>query len=483
MELNKIKKVHIIGIGGCASSAIAELLIKKRIFVTGSEMKKRNDLAYLEKKGIKINYFHDKNNINLDGEKPDLILYSPAVFALNPDNPELVESKKQNIPLYTWEEFIGDYLNNNGKTGITTCGSEGKGTTAGVLTTILRGTIWDPISILGAKIKKIDGKNDSNIYQGEGKSYILEADEYNRNFLNYHPEISIMINFKYEHPETYKDFNEYKESFYDFFNGMNGRKILIFKSTKEIFEFVNKFELEKSHRIIWFGDRALNKSNNNFIIKDCKLDEKGSTFKLEERNTSINVILPVLPGYMIYNATGAIIAALELGLSIDEVKKNILRFKGMVRRFDLFKTKNNGIIITDYGHSPESINQIIKEIRSIFKDKKIHLIFQPHLFSRTYNFFNEFVNELKNADRVSIVDIYPAREDPRLWEEKISSYMIYEKLKKTGIDVYYAGKSIEIFNNLVDKIDEKETTCFIGAGDMDQYYNKLLDFFHAKSAT
>ncbi len=128
-------------------------------------------------------------------------------------------------------------------------------------------------------------------------------------------------------------------------------------------------------------------------------------------------------------------------------------------------------------------DQIIKEIRSIFKDKKIHLIFQPHLFSRTYNFFNEFVNELKNADRVSIVDIYPAREDPRLWEEKISSYMIYEKLKKTGIDVYYAGKSIEIFNNLVDKIDEKETTCFIGAGDMDQYYNKLLDFFHAKSAT
>lgn len=155
----------------------------------------------------------------------------------------------------------------------------------------------------------------------------------------------------------------------------------------------------------------------------------------------------------------------------------------MVRRFDLFKTKKNGVIITDYGHSPESINQIIKEIRNIYKNKKIHLIFQPHLFSRTYNFFNEFVGELKEADRVSLIDIYPARENPELWKEKISSYMICEKLKKMKKDVYYAGKSREIYNTLKGKIDENEITCFVGAGDMDQYYDRLLDFFHAKSDT
>lgn len=481
MELNKIKKVHIIGIGGCASSAIAELLVKKGIIVTGSEVKKRSDLSYLEKNGIKINYFHDKDNLNLNSIRPDFVLYSPAVSALNPDNPELVESKKQNIPLQTWEEFIGDYLNNLGKIGITTCGSEGKGTTAGVLTTILQKTEWDPLSILGAKIKKADGKNNSNIYQGEGKSYILEADEYNRNFLSYHPEISIMINFKYEHPETYRDFNEYQESFYNFFKGMSSRKILIFRSTKEIIEFVDKYELEKSHSIIWFGDRAFENSNNNYIIKDHKLDEKGSTFTLVSANTVIDIILPVLPGYMIYNAAGAILAALELGLSIDEVKKNILRFKGMVRRFDLFKTGNNGVIITDYGHSPESVNQIIKEIRDIYKNKKVHIIFQPHLFSRTYIFFNEFVRELKEADRVSLIDVYPARENPVLWEGKISSYMIYEKLKKMKKDVFYAGKSSDIYNSLKTKIDEKEVTCFVGAGDMDQYYYKLFDFFHAEN--
>ena len=483
MELNKIKKVHIIGIGGCASSAVAELLCKNGITVTGSEMKPRDGLKYLEKQGIKIIYFHDKENLKLNNKKPDFVLYSPAVSALNPDNPELLEAKKEKIHLLSWEEFIGDYLNASNKIGITVCGSEGKGTTAGILTQILKNTEYDPLAILGAKIKKINGKIDSNIHFGNGDTYILEADEYNRNFLSYHPSIAIMINFKYEHPETYKDFNEYQEAFYNFFKGMNEKKILILKASKEIVDFVYKYKLDKSHSIIWFG-----KESDHY--KDIKLDykiinhnisEKGNSFILESKKEKYEFFLSALPGYMALNATGAIIASLKLGLSLKQIQKNILRFKGMVRRFDIYKTKNNGVIITDYGHSPGAINHILQEIKKIFNDKKIHLIFQPHLFSRTYNFFKEFINELKCADKVSLIDIYPAREDPEFWKTKVSSYMIYEKLKESNKDVYYGGKSSEIYKNLLKRIDEKDVTCFIGAGDMDLYYHEILDHLHVKN--
>ena len=479
MELNIIKKVHIIGIGGCASSAIAELLYRNGITVTGSEIKQRDGLNYLEKIGIKIVYFHDKNNIHINNIKPDLILYSPAVSALNPDNPELIEARRLKIPLLSWEEFIGDYLNASGKTGITVCGSEGKGTTAGILTQILKGTEFDPLSILGAKIKKIEDKMDSNIYFGNGKTYILEADEYNRNFLNYHPSINIMINFKYEHPETYKNFNEYQEAFYNFFGGMSNNKKLILKATKEIVEFVERYELNKKHLITWFGDDS---EKFNYIKLDYKIvnhviSQSGNNFVLESKKGKYDFKINAFPGYMVYNATGAIIASLELGLPPENVQKNILRFKGMVRRFDVYKTKGNGVIITDYGHSPEAINHIIKEIRNIFKGEQIHLIFQPHLFSRTYNFFKEFIYELKHADKISLIDIYPAREDPEYWNKKVSSYMIYEKLKELKKDVYYAGKSAEIYENLSDKINKDEVTCFLGAGDMDLYYQKILNLF------
>ena len=483
MNLNQVDNVHIIGIGGCASSAIAELLVSNGINVTGSEMKYRSGLSYLEDMGIIIKYSHAKENIYNNDKSPDILLYSPAITALNPDNPEILEAKRVNIPTMSWQMFIGNYLNSIGKTGITVSGSEGKGTTAGILTIILKGTKYDPLAILGAKIKNIDKESSSNIYFGRGDSYILEADEFNRNFHSYHPSINIMVNFKYEHPETYKNFDEYKESFYNYFKGMNDNKTLILRATNDIIDFINEYKLLEKFKIILYKDENIKSDIEcNYTIIDHEINECGNFFKLKDNNDSTNDFhLPVLPGFMAENAAGAIIAAIELGVDIETIKKNLLNFKGMVRRFDLYKTGNNGIFITDYGHSPESIDHITKEIKSIFKDRKIHIIFQPHLFSRTYNFFDKFVEALKKADRVSLIDIYPARENPAEWENKVSSFAMYKKLKETGTDVYYAGKAGEINKNLHDKIDESEVSCFIGAGDMDLYYPELFEAFGTES--
>lgn len=478
MKFNKIKRVHIIGIGGCASSGIAEFLVKKNIVVTGSEQKKREDLTYLERLGVKIYYQHSENNID---KNLDIVLFTPAVISLNPNNPEIKMAKKLNIPTISWEEFIGEYFNSIGAKGITTSGSEGKGTTCGILTTILKDTEFDPVSILGARIKNIYNNKNSNVYIGEGKTYILEADEYNRNFYHYHPDINIMLNFEFEHPETYSDFKAYKDSFYNFFCGMKNEKKLILRATKNIKEFVKEYDLNGSHQIVWFGSRKeISGINSSFLweVEIVALNIEGIQFVLKNRNNSYNFYIPTLPSYLAYNATGAIIAAFTLGLSYEVIRDNIKNFKGMVRRFDCHKIKDgNGFIITDYGHSPESIRNTIFEIRNIFKNKKVHLIFQPHLYSRTFTFFHEFVKELLLADKISLVDIYPAREKNEEWENKISSKMLYEKLKEYGKEVYYLGKSENIYENAKDKIDKNEITCFIGAGDMDQYYYKIINEF------
>ncbi|HNZ28032.1 MAG TPA: Mur ligase family protein [Spirochaetota bacterium] len=480
MDIKLLKKVHIVGIGGCASSAVAEYLVRRNIVVTGSEKKERGGLEKLEALGVKIFYGHNKKNVLEYGERPDIVLYSPAVTSLDPNNPELSASRENKIQLSSWQSFIGKYLSGIGKTGITISGSEGKGTTGGILTAILKDTEFDPLSILGAKIKGIANGEDSNIYLGSGSTYILEADEYNRNFFNYSPDINVMINFQYEHPETYKNFEEYKEAFYKYFTNMRGRKTLIFRATDNIVDFAKQYSINKTHKIIWFGEdkRVLSKTTGDkYYIENHKLSENGNYFNISHSDGNIDIHLPFLPGYIVSNAVGALLAAKELGLQIDKIINNIKNFKGMVRRFDVAKTIGTGAIVADYGHSPESINCIVGELRNIYKGKKIHLIFQPHLFSRTYNFFDDFILALKKADKISVVDIYPAREKEEEWKDRVSSEMLYEELKRLGAEVYFVGDRANLYEKLIDKIDPNEATCFIGAGDMDLYYDKLIKNF------
>ncbi len=470
--MDNTKQIHILGIGGCACSAIAEYLAGKGAVVTGSEMKPRTDLGYLESAGIKIDYQHDGGNVTKYGT-PDVLLYSPAIKALNPNNPELLEANRLSIPSMSWEEFIGEYLVNEGRSGVTVSGSEGKGTTAGILTSILKGTDYDPLSILGAQMIN-EGESDSNIYVGNGSTYILEGDEYNRNFHSYHPDINVMINFAFEHPETYRDFDDYKKSFAHFFAGMRGKKKLIFQATDNTVAFAREYNLTN---ITWFGfEKDLNRlevTGDIFTIKDHRLTSEGNYFTISGMGCSQEYFIPALPGYICLNATGAILAAMELGLDTVTIAKNITRFKGMKRRFEVYRGDNEQVVITDYGHSPESISHIIGEIKAIYPERKLHLVFQPHLYSRTYNFLGDFASTLAKADKISIIDIYPARENTSEWEGKISSLMLTEAVSKQNSDCHYIGNASCVATNLAD-IDSCDVICFMGAGDMDRYYLPLI---------
>lgn len=481
MNLSELKKVHIIGIGGSASSAIANLLVNNSVSVTGSEMKQRDDLHDIEAMGVKIFYQHSSENIT--DTMPDRILYSPAVPVLDPGNPELKKAEELGIKSESWQTFLGRYLVDIGYKGIMVSGSEGKGTTGSILAAILKDSVIDPLVILGAKMKYHDSNEHSNIYIGKGKFFLMEADEYNRNFHNYHPSINLMINFQYEHPECYRDFEEYKKAFLTFYKGMHREKKLIFRASESIVDFVSEHNLESRHDIVWFGNReeidSLPSGSKFYTISNDRVDFTGNNFRLSGDFCDTDFCIPALPGYIKYNAAASIIAALELGLSVDQVKSGLSSYRGLVRRFDIYKGDGNSIFITDYGHSPSAVSLIINEIKKIFPGKKVHLIFQPHLFSRTFNFFDSFIDSLSMADKVSLVDIFPAREREEDWSKKVSTDMLYQALKQKNIVVNRLGESKDIFENVIRYISCDEITCFMGAGDMDRYYGKVLDCYRA----
>lgn len=477
-DIKDIKKVYFVGIGGSAISAVAKMLHLNGIEVLGSDMQKSGMSQELEDMGIRVFYSQVKENIANEKVLPDLIITTPAVKHLNKNNEEILFAEEKNIEVRLWQEFLGSYLFTTDKIGLMTSGSEGKGTTCGILAWLLKDTSYDPFMILGANLKDINGdKKATNIYLGKGNSFIIEADEFDRNFHNYHPDIVMMVNFSYEHPEVYKDFNEYKESFFKFYEGMKGAKTLIFRATKNMVEFVKEYGLQKTHHIIWYRNE-----NDEFtvecdyVVKDVKLkkEKNGITFMLDTPQGIFGFELNSLPFYLANNAAASIICALELGLDPQTVWEKIRQYKGFERRFEVFKFKDKGTIITDYGHSPTSIRQIIKEVRNIFPDKKLHLIFQPHLFSRTYNFLDEFVEELKKADKVSLVDIYPAREKKEEWDDRVSSRMLNEKLLSQNVKSEYIGDSQNVHEALNGKILEDEVSVFMGAGDMDKSYKKLI---------
>jgi UDP-N-acetylmuramate--alanine ligase len=180
------------------------------------------------------------------------------------------------------------------------------------------------------------------------------------------------------------------------------------------------------------------------------------------------------PAYLVNNAAGAILAARALSLDPEYVRERLKTFRGMVRRFDIFESPGGGVVITDYGHSPEAINHILSEVRQFYPGRPVHLVFQPHLYSRTLAFFDDFVAALSEADRVSLFDIYPARERPAEWAHRVSSQELHEALLDRKMDSNFLGDHRDWVQQASGFITEEAVTVFMGAGDMDESYQTLF---------
>jgi len=452
--LGKRKNIHFIGIGGIGMSGMAELLHNLGHTISGSDILESGRTEHLEKIGINIKIGHSKNNI---GES-DLVVYSSAVKG---DNCEIQESKKMDIPVIKRAEMLGELLKVK-TNSIAVAGTHGKTTTASMLSIILKKSNHKPTLIVGGIVQEFQ----SNTILGDGDTIIVEADEYDRTLLSLKPTMSVVTNIDYEHSDCYSDLSSLKNTFLTFINstpfyGMN----VICYDDPNIKSIIN--DIKRPY--IKYGKTI----ECNIRYENPSYNQTNSSFDLIIDNNNYGECKLQVPGeHNILNSLAAISIARELNIPIDVIKQGLYNYKGVKRRFEIkYITNNNITIVDDYAHHPSEINATIASAKSGWDINNLIIVFQPHLYSRTKEFYKEFSSALSDADIVLLTDIYPSREEKI---DGVNSELILDRLKSEG-SLLIAKDDIP--KKLVEISNKDDMIIIMGAGDIsditDSVYNKI----------
>jgi UDP-N-acetylmuramate--alanine ligase len=452
VKFKKIKKLHFVGIGGTGMCGIAEILWNLGYIVTGSDMKSSESTERLEKLGIKIYLEHKKENVN----DADVLVISSAV---KDSNPEVIFAKENKVPVIRRAEMLGELMRM--KYGIGVAGTHGKTTTTSMIGHILTEAGLDPTIIVGGRVKSLG----SNAKLGQGEYLVAEADEFDRSFLRLTPTIAVVTTLEAEHLDYYKDLEEIKSVFTEFVNKVPfyGSVILCLDEAT-IQEIMPRIE----RPIVTYGLVP----QADLVAHSIQFSESRSLFKVKHRDKDLGEISLLVPGiHNVKNSLAALCVGLELEIPFEKMKKALSEFKGVSRRFEI-KGEIDGVMLADdYAHHPTEIKATLKAARDGYK-KRIIAIFQPHLYSRTKDFYKEFGKSFFDSDLLIVTDIYPAREEPI---PGITGELIVSKAKEFGHkEVFYIPRKEEIIPFLSKILKENDLVITMGAGDIYKIGENLI---------
>ncbi len=417
-----MKRLHIMGVSGSGASAVAEIAKFQGFSVTGCDSNPQNDSIY---SGHSPDHLQDI----------DILAYTPAILSLDPNNTEIQKAHELNLEVLTWQEFMGKYLEKD-RFVIAVCGTKGKTTVTAMTGLLLEDGDFDPTVELGAKVSKWN----KNYRVGKSKYFLTEADEFNNNFLVSHPEVTIITNVVFDHPEFFPDFDEYKEAFFNF--------------------------LCQTKNLI-----IANLSDPN-VAEICKQVMKQTGIKVIDYSKSDFKLNLKVPGdFNRLNANAVFHLGLILQIPVEVIKKSLENFTNVSRRFEKVGDYNGAEIYSDYAHNPLSLEVTMKAMKEKFPDKKLWIFFQPHMFSRTKALFDEFVDVFKKSpvDGIAILDIYPSREiDTGL----VTSQELVKAIDEDNIE--YTTKE-EVVRNLKKYATNKDVFFFMGAGDIDRIAREIVE--------
>lgn len=456
ISLNKLKKVHFIGIGGISMSALAEILIEKNIQVSGSDAKASELTNRLSDSGAKILYGQKSENITPDF---DLVVYTAAIHK---DNPEFMAAQQAGIPMMVRADFLGlimkEYSN-----AINVAGTHGKTTTTSMISHILLAGNCDPTILVGGMLPSIGG----NLRIGHSENFVNESCEYTNSFLSFFPTTAVILNIAEDHLDFFKDINDIRHSFKRFMQLVPEDGYVILNSDIDDTDY---FTRDLDCHIITFGKDP---AKSDYSAADITYNERGCChYTLWKNNVPLGEISLSVPGiHNVYNSLAAIAVGLNMNLSLDVIRQGLLSYTGTDRRFQ-YKGSVNGItIIDDYAHHPDEITATLKAARN-YPHRETWVIFQPHTYSRTKLLYDQFVEALSHADHVILADIYAARETDTLG---VSSELLAQSIRERGTDAYYLPdfKSIEDF--VLKKCMHDDLLITMGAGNVVTIGEELLE--------
>lgn len=454
IDFNRPQAVHFIGIGGISMSGLAEILIDRGFRVSGSDILESSLTNHLAAKGAAIIYGQKAANIADDCH---VVVYTAAVHA---DNPEFKAAVEKGIPMLSRAELLGQIMKNYNHS-IAVSGTHGKTTTTSMIAEILLAADTDPTISVGGILNSISG----NIRVGKSGLFVTEACEYTNSFLSFFPTLEVILNVEEDHLDFFKDLSDIRHSFRLFAKKLPEDGVLIIASDiKDYEEIISGLPC----KVITFGM----KEGSNYSAGHIEYDEFArASFSLRINGEKSGLITLGVPGeHNVSNALAAIGVCLELGIDLDSIKKGLWKFTGTNRRFEKKGVLGGVTIIDDYAHHPQEIRATISTARN-YPHRKLWVVFQPHTYTRTKAFLDEFSEVLSMADEVVLADIYAARETNRLG---ISSKDIVNKIEESGTKAHYIPSFDEIETFILENCVNGDLLITMGAGDIVKVGEKLL---------
>ena len=435
-----------MGIGGIGMSGIAELLMNLKFSISGSDISENENVKRLRGMGVDIRIGHNIKNVTND---IDVLVYSSAVSL---ENPEIMRAKQKGIPVIRRAEMLGELISVK-ETSIAIGGTHGKTTTSSMVGTVLSHAKMDPTLVVGGLVHNLD----TNSKLGSGDIIVVEADEFDRSFLALKPTISIITNIELEHMDCYDSLGDLQDAFISFCKSVPFYgAIIACIDSPEVQEIITKIE----RPMITYGRSR----DAAYRAKNLRFYENKSTYTVFRAEECLGEIELNVPGeHNILNSLAAVTLGLEMGLSFSDISKGMQAFSGVRRRFDIKGVHNEIFVVDDYAHHPTEVEATLQSARSGW-NRRIVAVFQPHLFTRTKQFFREFADALQNADVVIVTDIYPAREKKIAG---VTSKLIYDELLSE------CSYLVPDLDDIIDKLDEVtqsgDMVITMGAGNIWRY--------------
>ncbi len=453
MELDKIDTVYFIGIGGIGMSSIARWFKKRGKRVAGYDRVKTPLTEELEAEGIWIHYEDKVKDIPMAFMEKDwaLIVYTPAIPAAHT---ELVHFQSKGFEVKKRSEVLG--IISKGHNCIAVGGTHGKTTTSSMIAHILKHSEKGCSAFVGGIMTNY---NTNLLIGDENAPVVVEADEFDRSFHRLSPDYAIVTSVDADHLDIYGDEKTMHEAFGQFLQQVpeDGNVLVHYKAAEKISIYLENLYYTYGIDQGDYQARALRAMNGVFY------------FNYHGKKLIKDIALYVPGFHNVENAVAAITAAIEQDVPVETIKAAISSYRGVKRRFEFILRQKNLVYIDDYAHHPTEVTAFLRSVKSMYPNKKITTVFQPHLYSRTNDFYKGFAESLDNSDEVLLLDIYPARELPM---PGVNSEMILNRM-------FTPKRKVVSKENLLAALDESEMDVLVtlGAGDIDKLVPVIANHF------
>ena len=453
----KIQRIHFVGIGGIGMSGIAEVLLNLGYKVSGSDLKSSAITQRLAGLGAIVFEGHAAENIS----GAEVVVASSAV---SPENPEIAQAHAQHIPVIRRAEMLAELMRL--KYGIAIAGMHGKTTTTSMVAAVLAGGGLDPTVVVGGRVDALG----SNARLGKSHYLVAEADESDRSFLKLSPILSVVTNIDREHMDCYRNMGDIKRTFLEFMDHVPFYGVVVVCNDDPV---LRRLLPQVRRRTVTYGTRR----QSDFHIRPGETTaEEGSVvseFHVTYGKRSLGDFRLHVPGaHNILNATAAIAVGVGLDVEIEQIRSALENFRGVDRRFQL-RGKAAGVsVIDDYGHHPTEIRATLAAARRC-GFRRIHVVFQPHRYTRTRDLLDDFATAFKEADTLLILDIYAASEAPI---EGISGETLARRISEAGgVPARYVPSFSEAAEMVAEEAREGDMVLTLGAGNVAQVGPMILE--------